>query len=151
VMTIEVPPLRERGNDIVALLDHFSQKYAEETGRTPMTFANRAMELMLQYQWPGNVRELRNVAQRFYLIKSDSFATERDLPPEIQDDFDDGAEDSLEHILGGHSGDLESIEASAIRRAISAENGNLTKVAQVLGISRPTLYRKIKRYHIRKV
>ncbi|NSY40996.1 sigma-54-dependent Fis family transcriptional regulator [Leisingera sp. ANG59] len=151
VMTIEVPPLRERGNDIVALLDHFSKKYAEETGRPPMTFAKRAMELMLQYQWPGNVRELRNVVQRFYLMKSGGFVTERDLPPEIQDDFDDGDEDSLEHILGGHSGDLESIEASAIRRAITAENGNLTKVAQVLGISRPTLYRKIKRYHIRKV
>ncbi|AHD09181.1 sigma-54-dependent Fis family transcriptional regulator [Phaeobacter gallaeciensis] len=151
VMTIEVPPLRERGNDIVALLDHFSQKYAEETGRTPMTFTNRAMELLLQYQWPGNVRELRNVVQRFYLIKLDSFVTERDLPPEIHDEFEGGAEDSLEHILGGHSGDLESIEASAIRRAIASENGNLTKVAQVLGISRPTLYRKIKRYHIRKV
>lgn len=151
VMTIEVPPLRERGNDIVALLDHFSQKYADEFARPPMTVSDRAIELMLQYQWPGNVRELRNAVQRFYLIKSDSFVTERDLPPEIQDEFDNGDEDSLEHILGGHSGDLESIEASAIRRTIIAENGNLTKVAQVLGISRPTLYRKMKRYHIRKV
>ena len=105
---------------------------------------------MRRYAWPGNVRELRNAVQRFYLIKTDSLVTERDLPPEILDDFEGGAEDSLEHILGGHSGDLESIEASAIRRTILSENGNLSKVAQVLGISRPTLYRKMKRYRIRK-
>ncbi len=151
VMTIEVPPLRERGNDVGELIGHFSRHYAEETSRPPLTFTDNVLELLLRYQWPGNVRELRNVVQRFYLIKSDSLVTERDLPPEILDDFEGGAEDSLEHILGGHSGDLESIEAGAIRRTIIAENGNLTKVAQVLGISRPTLYRKMKRYHIQKV
>ncbi|TCS65628.1 transcriptional regulator of acetoin/glycerol metabolism [Primorskyibacter sedentarius] len=149
VMTIEVPPLRERGNDVLELLEYFSQHYAEETGHQPMIFTDKVREFLLRYQWPGNVRELRNVIQRFYLVKSDSLVTERDLPPEILDDFEGGDEDSLEHILGGHSGDLESIEASAIRRTIVAENGNLTKVAQVLGISRPTLYRKIKRYRIR--
>ena len=150
VMTIEVPPLRERGDDVIALLEHFSQHYAEETGQAPLTFTDKVRELLRRYQWPGNVRELRNAVQRFYLIKTDSLVTERDLPPEILDDFEGGAEDSLEHILGGHSGDLESIEASAIRRTILAENGNLSKVAQVLGISRPTLYRKMKRYRIRK-
>ncbi|MDK3075003.1 sigma-54-dependent Fis family transcriptional regulator [Sedimentitalea sp. JM2-8] len=150
VMTIEVPPLRDRGNDIVELLEHFSQHYAEESGRPPMTFSDKAIESLLRYQWPGNVRELRNVVQRFCLIKTDSFVTERDLPPEILEEFDNEDADALEHILGGNSGDLESIEASAIRRAIIAEDGNLTKVAQVLGISRPTLYRKMKRYHIRK-
>ncbi|WP_323766086.1 sigma-54-dependent Fis family transcriptional regulator [Marinovum sp.] len=150
VMTIEVPPLRERGDDVIALLDHFSQHYATETGQPPMTFTDKVQNLLRRYQWPGNVRELRNVVQRFYLIKSDSVVTERDLPPEILDDFEADGEDSLVHILGGHSGDLESIEASAIRRTISAENGNLTRVAQVLGISRPTLYRKMKRYRIQK-
>ena len=151
VMTIEVPPLRERGKDVCELVEHFSQHYAEETGRSPMGFTEKVMELLLRYQWPGNVRELRNVVQRFYLIKSDGLVTDRDLPPEILDDFEGGDEESLHHILEGHSGDLESIEASAIRRTIVAENGNLTKVAQVLGISRPTLYRKMKRYRIRKM
>lgn len=150
VMTIEVPPLRDRGEDVIALLEHFSQHYAEETGQPPLSITDKVRELLLRYQWPGNVRELRNVVQRFYLVKTDSLVTERDLPPEILDDFETGDEDSLEHILGGQFGDLESIEASAIRRTIVAENGNLTKVAQVLGISRPTLYRKMKRYRIRK-
>lgn len=151
VMTIEVPPLRERGDDVIALLEHFALHYAQETGQPPMTFTDKVMDLLRRYQWPGNVRELRNVVQRLSLIKSDNLVTERDLPPEILDDFDEGGEDSMAHILGGHSGDLESIEASAIRRTIAAENGNLTRVAQVLGISRPTLYRKMKRYRIRKV
>lgn len=150
VMTIEVPPLRERGSDLIDLINHFSAHYSEETGRPILTMTDKAMEQLSQYKWPGNVRELRNVVQRFYLVKSDSLVTERDLPPEISDDFENGDAETLEHILSGHSGDLESIEASAIRRAIVAESGNLTKVAKALGISRPTLYRKMKRYHIQK-
>lgn len=150
VMTIEVPPLRERGDDLFELIEHFSERFADETGRPIMVFSDKALEQLSRYQWPGNVRELRNVVQRFYLIKSDNIVTEQDMPPEIRDNFDSGDADSLEHILGGHSGDLESIEASAIRQAIFAENGNLTKVAQVLGISRPTLYRKMNRYRIQR-
>ena len=150
VITIEVPPLRERGTDVLALIEHFSGLYAAETDRTRMIFSEKAIERLRQYQWPGNVRELRNVIQRFYLVKTDSLVTVRDLPSEIQDDFESGDADSLDHILGGYSGDLESIEAGAIRRTIAAENGNLTRVASVLGISRPTLYRKMKRYRIRK-
>ena len=151
VMTIEVPPLRERGQDIMALIDHFSDLFAAETGRPPMVFSDRAKALLLDYDWPGNVRELRNVVQRAYLLKSDGVVTERDLPPELlDDDHGEEEEESLGRILKGHSGNLESIEASAIRRAILAENGNLTRVSAVLGISRPTLYRKMKQYHIRK-
>ena len=150
VMTIEVPPLRERGDDIPALIEHFSEHYAEEIGRPRMVFADNALKQLSSYQWPGNVRELRNVVQRFYLVKTDTVVTVQDLPPEIQTDLESAAADSLEHILGGYSGDLESIEARAIRRTIFAENGNLTRVAGFLGISRPTLYRKMKRYRILK-
>lgn len=149
VMTIHVPPLRDRGKDILALLDHFSELFATETGRPQMAFTDAARALLLDYDWPGNVRELRNVVQRAYLVKSDGVVTDRDLPPEIQGDCE-GEEESLDRILKGHSGNLESIEASAIRRAMLAENGNLTRVSAVLGISRPTLYRKMKQYRIRK-
>ncbi|PJE36495.1 sigma-54-dependent Fis family transcriptional regulator [Pseudooceanicola lipolyticus] len=150
VMTIKVPPLRERGNDVCELLEYFSQLHAAETGQSQITFTDRVLELLLRYKWPGNVRELRNLVQRFYLIKSDSLVTERDLPPELLDDFEPGATELGEPLGGGHSGDLESIEASAIRRTIISEKGNLTKVAQKLGISRPTLYRKMSRYQIQK-
>jgi len=150
VVTIEVPPLRDRANDVLELVAHFSRSYAKETGRPPMTFSDEVIKRLMAYQWPGNVRELRNVVQRVYLIKTDDLVRLRDLPPELQDDFASCEEDPLPNILKGHSGDLESIEASAIRQTMISENGNLTRVAAVLGISRPTLYRKMKQYHIRK-
>ncbi|WP_323776079.1 sigma-54-dependent Fis family transcriptional regulator [Leisingera sp.] len=150
VVTIEVPPLRDRGDDLITLVDHFSQMYARETGRPVMNFTEEAIRLLSNYQWPGNVRELRNVIQRVYLIKTGSLVTERDLPPEIGEDFENTEGDPLRSILKGHSGNLESIEASAIKRTMISENGNLTKVAAVLGISRPTLYRKMKQYRIHR-
>ena len=152
VVTIEVPPLRQRGNDILALIEHFSAHYAQEVARPRMKFAEETIELFLKYRWPGNVRELRNLMQRIYLVASGPIVTVRDLPPELRRDLDDPAPDadSLETILSGHSGDLESIEESAIRRTILAEKGNLTRVASVLGISRPTLYRKMRQYQINR-
>lgn len=150
VVTIEVPPLRERGNDLLMLIDHFSRSYARELGRPVLQFEAEAIALLRKYRWPGNVRELRNVLQRLYLLTSDNLVTAGDLPPEIRDVFDETGDETIERILSGNSGDLESIEASAIRRALISENGNLTRVAAVLGISRPTLYRKLKQYHIDK-
>ncbi|WP_245781241.1 sigma-54-dependent Fis family transcriptional regulator [Celeribacter neptunius] len=148
VVTIEVPPLRERGKDISALIEHFSAHYAAQIGRPQMAFAADTIDLLESYRWPGNVRELRNVIQRIYLVGSGPVVCIGDLPPELRDDFDEPEADSLESILSGNSGDLESIEASAIRRTILAEKGNLTRVAAVLGISRPTLYRKMRQYRI---
>ncbi len=148
VVTIAVPPLRARGDDLLELIDHFSTHYAAETERPRLTFSDEALALLRAYRWPGNVRELRNLMQRVYLVTSGSVVRDKDLPPEIWDDYDGPEEDPLGSILKGNSGDLESIEASAIRRTILAENGNLTKVAAVLGISRPTLYRKIKQYRL---
>ncbi|MBF9035857.1 GAF domain-containing protein [Rhodobacterales bacterium HKCCE2091] len=153
VITIEVPPLRERGNDLVLLLEHFTRTLAEEAGREPLGYSDGALNHLRAYRWPGNVRELRNVVQRLILLKTDTLVRAEDLPPEIRDDFADGddtGDDSIGNILSGYSGDLESIEASAIRRALVAEKGNLTRVAAKLGISRPTLYRKLKQYHIEK-
>lgn len=146
VVTIAVPPLRERGDDLFRLIDHFSALYARETERPLLSFSDKALALLQRYRWPGNVRELRNLVQRVYLVSTGSVVSDKDLPPEILDDYDGPEEDPLGAILKGNSGDLESIEASAIRRTILAENGNLTRVAAVLGISRPTLYRKIKQY-----
>lgn len=150
VVTIIVPPLRERSSDILPLIEHFSNHYAEKIGRAKMTFGAATLDLLLNYRWPGNVRELRNTIQRIYLVGSGPVVTIRDLPPELRDDFDETEEDTLESILRGNSGDLESIEASAIRRAFLTEKGNLTRVAAVLGISRPTLYRKMRQYRIER-
>lgn len=150
VVTIEVPPLRKRGRDILALIEHFSARCASQIGRPSMSLADETCNLLLNYRWPGNVRELWNVMQHIYLVSSGPVVTIQDLPPELRDDFGEPEADSLESILSGNSGDLESIEASAIRRTILAEKGNLTRVASVLGISRPTLYRKMRQYRIER-
>ncbi len=150
VVTIMVPSLRERGSDILSLIEHFSVYYAEKFGRSKMSFDDETVESLVNYRWPGNVRELRNTVQRIYLVGSGPVVTIKDLPPELRNDFDEAEADSLESILSGNSGDLESIEASAIRRTILAEKGNLTRVAAVLGISRPTLYRKMRQYRIER-
>ncbi|WP_164932990.1 sigma-54-dependent Fis family transcriptional regulator [Tropicibacter alexandrii] len=150
VVTIIVPPLRERRSDILPLIEHFSSHYAQEFGRSRMRFDSEATESLVSYRWPGNVRELRNTVQRVYLVASGPVVTVKDLPPELRSDFDEPEAHSLESILSGNSGDLESIEASAIRRTILAEKGNLTRVAAVLGISRPTLYRKMRQYRIER-
>lgn len=150
VVTIEVPPLRERGEDVLGLCQHFAGLYAAEFNRPALRFADAAMERLLSYPWPGNVRELRNLVQRSYLMVRGDVVTLADLPAEIREDLDDPTDESLGNILKGNSGDLESIEAGAIRRAMIAEGGNLTRVAAQLGISRPTLYRKLKNYRIGK-
>ncbi|WP_300581090.1 sigma-54-dependent Fis family transcriptional regulator [Marivita sp.] len=150
VVTIDVPPLRERGNDIALLIEHFSQRLADETDCPALRFSDDAIAFLRRHRWPGNVRELRNLIQRLVLMSRDGLVTVEDLPPEIRAvaPIKNEADNSIDKILSGDAGDLESIEANAIRRALVAEKDNLTKVAAVLGISRPTLYRKLRRYGI---
>lgn len=148
VVTISVPPLRERGQDILELVEGFSAVFAKEANRPLIKFSDEVLAIFMNYHWPGNVRELRNIVQRAYLVGDGLTVKTTDLPPEFLTDFEQPEDDSLAAILNGESGDLESIEASVIRRTMQAEKGNLTRVAATLGISRPTLYRKLKQYHI---
>ena len=148
VMQIALPPLREREDDVLKIADILLEKACKRHERPGLRLSRAARQDLRDYPWPGNVRELRNAVQRIYLVCSGPVVTVKDLPPELRDDFDESEADSLESILSGNSGDLESIEASAIRRTIAAEKGNLTRVAAVLGISRPTLYRKMRQYRI---
>lgn len=141
-VTIDVPPLRERGSDIAALAAHFSERLAQETGRPALRFTDGALQRLNAHRWPGNVRELRNLMQRLYVLAPGPVVAERDLPADVLSP----APPPLAADPAG--ADLESIEASAIRRTLAAEGGNLTRVAAVLGISRPTLYRKIRQYDI---
>jgi transcriptional regulator of acetoin/glycerol metabolism len=150
VVTIEVPPLRDRGGDILALFEHFSAHYAEQIGRPQMRLGDDAAALLMQHGWPGNVRELRNMVQRLYLVAPGPAVVPGDLPPEVRDGVAEAEAAALDGLLGENASDLESIEASVIRRTIRAEKGNLTRVAAILGISRPTLYRKMRQFGIER-
>ncbi|PRD30983.1 UNVERIFIED_CONTAM: acoR [Trichonephila clavipes] len=149
-MTIEVPPLRERPCDIAALADHFNRAVATKMRREPLLLSEEVATRLGAYGWPGNVREMRNLFERLHLVVSDGVVTEADLPPALlapaaaaQGSVSAPQEPDLPP-------NLTDMEEQAIRRALAAEQGNLTRVAAVLGISRPTLYRKLKTYGIKR-
>ncbi|MCR8546712.1 sigma-54-dependent Fis family transcriptional regulator [Salipiger sp. P9] len=148
IVAIEVPPLRERGTDILALLEHFNTCFTQRFDSARLEFSSQVLDRLQRYHWPGNVRELRNLVERLHLLRRSGTVGLSDLPAEILETpsglgFSVSAFDS-----GDAAVNLENVEDQAIRRAMAAENGNLTRVAARLGISRPTLYRKIKQYGI---
>ncbi|MDU9004462.1 sigma-54-dependent Fis family transcriptional regulator [Sedimentitalea todarodis] len=147
-IVIDVPPLRERGRDIDQLVQHFNFTLSTKFERGILEFSPEAMAALRTYRWPGNVRELRNTIERLCLLHGDGAVGLSDLPDEICNP------QSSDFLFGGTPAaatgqmDLDGIESVAIQRAIGRENGNLTKVALTLGISRPTLYRKIRQYNL---
>lgn len=145
-MTIEVPPLRDRPRDIPVLADHFNRAMAGRLGREPLILSEEAAQLLANYDWPGNVREMRNLFERLHLMVSGDLVTARDLPAA----FRSAMHKEPVPVPSPDSANLTDMEEQAIRRALAAEGGNLTRVALVLGISRPTLYRKLKTYGIRR-
>ncbi|MDI9847823.1 sigma-54-dependent Fis family transcriptional regulator [Rhodoblastus sp. 17X3] len=151
-VSISVPPLRERGDDILLLLEHFSCKTAEQMGREKLRFSPEALYVLMDYRWPGNVRELRNLVSRLHLLVQSDLVRCSDLPADILSS--PKLEKKKEEIAAADcslsSSSLEFAEREAIRSALLAENGNLSRVAHRLGISRPTLYRKVNQYGIRR-
>jgi DNA-binding NtrC family response regulator len=142
VFPIHLPPLRDRREDIPALVNHFLHKHARDAGRTVDRVEPAAMERLRAFDWPGNVRELENVVHRALLVSSGPDLEAADLPPELH---------------AGPSGpatapaadSLEEVERRAIRDALASCGGNLSEAARRLGIGRSTLYRKMDQYGLR--
>jgi len=148
---IEIPPLRERGQDIGQLVDYFNNKLSNKYGGKALVIDASAMSALQQYQWPGNVRELRNTIERLCLLKQTEFISVSDLPDEIARPITNPCLSlNVESSPSTHPMDLEEVESIAVQRSIDAASGNLTKAAASLGISRPTLYRKIKLYGLNR-
>lgn len=147
-IVLNVPPLRERGRDIDLLIEHFNLKVSEKFKREPLNFTPEALTFMREYNWPGNVRELRNTIERLCLLHGTNVVAVADLPREIIEPETDIFLPGSIPMATNKALDLESMESLAIQTAIDSANGNLTKVATSLGISRPTLYRKIKQYEL---
>jgi DNA-binding NtrC family response regulator len=149
VVTIHLPALRERKSDIPPLVHYFLDKFAP--GRTVQVFP-AAMKLMLQYDWPGNVRELENCIERAIALGSGDGILVRDLPPSVAGHlmFPHDIEEPQIEMSKPFSpeNDLEQLERSTIQRVFDQVNGDKTLALKMLGISRATLYRKLKRYNI---
>jgi DNA-binding NtrC family response regulator len=135
---IEVPPLRERGNDILVLADFFLKKYASKYNKPGLKINQQAQEKLLKYNWPGNIRELQHTVEKAVILsdnnilKSEDFfmrpiSTVQDLPSEIT---------------------LEEMEKRMINQIVRKNQGNLSAAAEQLGITRQTLYNKMKRYSL---
>jgi two-component system response regulator AtoC len=145
VVTVHLPSLRERRSDIPMLVHWFLDRYAEGSA---MQVTNSAMKCLLQYDWPGNVRELENCVERAVALGDSRTIDIGDLPPTI-------ASASPAQETGGgpaqgvlSSNDLEDIERATIERVFAQVKGDKVMAGKMLGISRATLYRKLKRYNI---
>lgn len=133
---IHIPPLRERGEDVLLLAEHFIQIFARKYKKSPKGFSKEARQKLMMYSWPGNVRELQHAIERAVilshtpLLKADDFI----LTPQPEKRMEEN--ESL---------NLHELEQNAIERAIRRCNGNLTQAAELLGISRYALYRKLEK------
>lgn len=140
VLTIAVPPLRERGDDILLLIRHFAGKFAEEFGKPAPRFSGDALEVLKNYYWPGNVRELENVLQRLVLMTDGELIEVPDLPSLMR--FSALQKTGLNRTLA-------EVETEHIKNVLASVDGNKTQAAEILGIDRKTLREKLKRFGLK--
>jgi len=136
VVTIDLPGLRYRREDILPLAEHFLKKYAKENNKPAKSFSPEAVEFMLNYHWPGNVRELENVVERGVILAKDKFITLAEFPQELTSPGPVEART------------LEALERNQILKVHEETGGNIARTAKILGIHRMTLYNKLKKYNI---
>jgi two-component system response regulator AtoC len=138
VVTIELPPLRERKEDVPLLAQHFLRKFAVENQKEITDFSPEASDFLLKYNWPGNVRELENAIERAVILAKNSYIDAADMPQE-----------NLQLVQSAPVGkSLEEVEKEHILNILKESGGNYSKAARILGISRITLYNKAKAYRL---
>ena len=142
---MRIPPLRERGDDILLLAERFATAAADKLGRGPVTFATDAAALMMAYRWPGNVRELRNVVETTVALAESGLIEADDLPDEVRT-VTPGPDRTNDEQPPPGAGDLREAERQAILAQMRACDGNLTQAARRLGIARSTLYLRLAKY-----
>ncbi|MBV2184268.1 MAG: sigma-54 dependent transcriptional regulator [Rhizobium sp.] len=144
VMEITVPPLRERTEDIAPLAYHFLATHAERLHKPAMTISTEALGVLKRYLWPGNVRELENIVQRMIILSEGDAITLESLPERLLAQ----GEAKVQAIDYFPPKSLEEIEAFFIRKTLRETQGDRAMAAEILGIDKSTLWRKIKRYQI---
>jgi transcriptional regulator with PAS, ATPase and Fis domain len=136
-VTISLPPLRERKEDIPALCNYYLNMYARKYGKESLRISEKTMEKLTSYSWRGNVRELRHCIEKAVILSDTKLLTEKDF--QLYDP------ETVSKIPSGLLS-MDELEKLAISRAIEYHNGNLTKVARSLKITRQTLYNKMKKH-----
>jgi two-component system response regulator HydG len=144
VVTLHVPPLREREEDIPLLAQHFLGMFAEKNHKKIRNITPQAMDRMLKYGWPGNVRELMNAIERAVVLARSEYLDEEDLPPVVKDEELKSQDVTPESVPGSPS--LDEVEKATILKTLEASRGNKSETARRLGITRKTLHKKLKKY-----
>ncbi len=146
---IELPPLRERKDDIPPMVATFVRNFARQLGKPEPLIAPEAFQKLLEYGWPGNVRELQNAMEYAVVLARHGQITPKELPAEVRLPVVlQKTERRAAAQTNGPARSLEAMERSAILDALAQCHGNKKKAAELLGIQRPTLYNKMKRYEI---
>lgn len=135
---LELPPLRERGNDILLFIDYFIRRYANKYERKDISLHENALEKLRSYHWPGNIRELQHSIEKAIILCEGNIIRPKDI----------FVKQTWSPQLSTVVPNLEEVERQAIETAIRQNDGNLTATAEQLGISRQTLYNKIKRFKL---
>jgi two-component system response regulator HydG len=148
VVSVEVPPLRARREDIPLLAQHFLDRFAARNRKTVKGFTPQAMDALLRHEWPGNVRELENAVERAVILLMGDYVSERELPASIVPAAPPACApaDASPPVVNGTAQPLEQVERAAILAALELAGGNKSKAARRLGINRKTLHAKLKRY-----
>lgn len=158
VLIIELPPLRERKEDLVCLIEHFTTKLAKELSIEPVLWTHEDVESMGMYDWPGNIRELKNLIERCLLLGKPPVDYWRDLQPDEQKNAETPEQavtisaeiqtDHSQHMLEyPEEWLLKEVEKAHIIKVVSANDGNKSAAARQLGVARKTLERKFKEWH----
>ena len=141
VVTITLPPLRERREDIPLLAEHFLRRYAERNDKHISHLTDDAMVLLMDYPWPGNIRELEHCIERAVALASGTVLTPEDLAPELRS--------TLEATLHRGTPTLEEVKRRYLEHVLAETGGNISRAATILGVDRRSLYRMLRRYGLR--
>jgi two-component system, NtrC family, response regulator HydG len=146
VIRIELPPLRERAEDIPLLAEHFLHKFAPQAKRKIDAIDQEALAALMNYRWPGNVRELEHTIERAVLLGKEASVGLKDLP--LQSQASNGSSVPLAAAVA-NAYTLRDLEREYILRVIESTHGNKAEAARILGVDRTTLYRKLEEYKLK--
>jgi two-component system response regulator HydG len=149
VVTLRVPALRERLEDIPLLARHFLDRFAENNRKQVKGFTPLAMDMLLKYGWPGNVRELENAVERAVILLPGEYVTEKELPLNLTQSYPHAEDIDQPQRITPRARSLEEIEREAILATLDETGGNKSEAARRLGITRKTLHKKLEQYKMR--
>ena len=145
VIPVELPPLKDRDDDVALLMDYFFRKCVREQHQTPPTFTKAALKQLSRYEWPGNIRELHNFCERMFILFSGKTVDVTNLPHEFGQ-YTQSKDSPFSLPAAGIQ--LEQLEVDFIQQALQTTGGNKSKAARLLGLTRDTFLYRLKKYSI---